>query len=142
MNKDIYKAIMTRTRLRDRFLKNPPRWIDLLITRTWHDKNIQSNAPYRWVLITQLNHLANLAKWLSVRLRTKWWWVRVPLQSLVFSLFSLLTKGSYKIREMKLQNVWNGEIFFSTNISNKSFLRETCGKQVSGKRRLLGTYST
>ena len=35
--------------------------------RTWHDKNIQSNAPY---------------KWLSVCLRTEWFWVRVQLQSL------------------------------------------------------------
>ena len=50
-------------------------------TRTWHDKNIQSNAPYREVLTTQLNHLASLAKWLSVRLWTKWLWVRVQLQS-------------------------------------------------------------
>ena len=34
-----------------------------------------------------LNHLAKLArlaKWRSVRSRTKWLWVRVPLQSLVF----------------------------------------------------------
>ena len=45
--------------------------MDSLWTRRWHDKNIQSNAPYRQVLITQLNHLASLAKWLSVRLRTK-----------------------------------------------------------------------
>ena len=51
-------------------------------TRTWHDKNMQSNAAYRKVLMTQLNHLASLAKWLSVRLRTKWLRVRVPLQSL------------------------------------------------------------
>ena len=35
-------------------------------TRTWHDKNIQLNAPYIYVLTTQLNHLASLAKWLSV----------------------------------------------------------------------------
>ena len=28
------------------------------------------------------NHLANLAKWLSLPLQTKWLWVRVPLQSL------------------------------------------------------------
>ena len=33
---------------------------------TWHYKNIQSNAQ------TQLNHLANLAKWLTVCLQTKW----------------------------------------------------------------------
>ena len=31
-------------------------------------------------------------------------------------------------------------IFFSTNISHKCFLRKACGKQVSGERRLLGTY--
>ena len=36
---------------------------------------------------TQLNHLASLAKWLSVPLRTKWLWVRVPMQSLKQSLF-------------------------------------------------------
>ena len=28
----------------------------------WHDNNTHSNAPYRWVLTTQLNHLARLAK--------------------------------------------------------------------------------
>ena len=28
-------------------------------------------------LATQLNHLAGLAKWLSVRLRLKWLWVRI-----------------------------------------------------------------
>ena len=27
--------------------------------------------------------MASLAKWLSVRLRIKWLWVRVPLQSLI-----------------------------------------------------------
>ena len=32
-------------------------------TRTWHDKNIQLNAPYRQVLTTQLNHLVSLAKY-------------------------------------------------------------------------------
>ena len=31
---------------------------------------------------TQLNHLASLAKWLSVHLRTEWLWVRIPLLSL------------------------------------------------------------
>ena len=51
-------------------------------TRTWIDKKMQPKAPYREVLATQLNYLACLAKWLSVRLRTKWLWVRVSLQSL------------------------------------------------------------
>ena len=62
--------------------------------------------------------------------------------SAVSSIFSLLTKGSYKIREMKCRMFEMEEIFFSTDVSNKSFLREACGKQVSGKRGLLGTYST
>ena len=51
--------------------------------RTWHDDNIQSNAPYRLVLTTQLNHLASLAKWLSVRLRTKWSWLLIPSKSFI-----------------------------------------------------------
>ena len=57
---------------------------------TWHDNNIQSNAPYRYVLRTQLNHLASLAKQLSVRFRTKWFWVWVQLQSLKLSVLNLL----------------------------------------------------
>ena len=48
-------------------------------TRTWLDKNIKSNAPYRKLLTTQPNHWANLAKWLSVRLKTKMFWVRFSL---------------------------------------------------------------
>ena len=34
-----------------------------LKTRTWHDNNIRSNAPYRWILRTQLNHLASFSIW-------------------------------------------------------------------------------
>ena len=47
----------------------------------WHDNNIQSNVHHRKTLITQLNHLASLAKWLSVPLQTKWLQVRIPLLS-------------------------------------------------------------
>ena len=32
-----------------------------------------------------------LAKWLSVHLRTKWFWVRVQLQSLIYILVRFLT---------------------------------------------------
>ena len=70
-------------------------------TRTWHDKNIQWNAPHRWVLTTQLNHLASLAKWLSVCLRTKWLWVRFRLQSLKF-IYSWLKHFWYKGRKIYL----------------------------------------
>ena len=61
--------------------KLPRVWIHYE-TRMWHEKNIQSNAPYIKVLTTQLNHLVSLAKWLSVRLQTVWLWVRVQMQSL------------------------------------------------------------
>ena len=40
-------------------------------TRTWHDKNIQSNAPYRKVLATRVSALASLAKLFNVCLGTK-----------------------------------------------------------------------
>ena len=69
--------------------------------RTWHDKNIQSNSPYRKVLTTQLNHLASSAKWLSVRLRTRWLWFRVPLQSLNLQIWCLLrAKGSLTFTQL------------------------------------------
>ena len=42
-------------------------------TRMWHDNNIQPNAP--------LNHSVSLAKWLGVRLRTKWLCVCISLMS-------------------------------------------------------------
>ena len=58
-------------------------------TRTLHDNNIRSNATYRQVLTTQLNHLASLVKWLSVRLRTKWLSVRIPLPSLKLLILRL-----------------------------------------------------
>ena len=70
-------------------------------TRTWHEKKIQSNAPYRYVLTTQLNHLASLAKSLSVRLRTKWLLVRVPLQSLNLQIWRLFrARSSLTFRQL------------------------------------------
>ena len=59
-------------------------------TSTWHEKNIQSNAPYRKVLTTQLNHSASSANCLSARLWTKWLWVRVQLQSIKLQISRLL----------------------------------------------------
>ena len=63
-------------------------------TRTWPDKNIQSNAPYRKVLRKQLNDLASLAKWLSAPLRTKCFWVRLQLQSLQLHISRLVPATS------------------------------------------------
>ena len=82
-------------------------------TRTWHDKNGQSNAPYRKILTTQLNHLAGLAKWLSVRLWTKWFWVRVQLQSLkleiscLFRARSSLTFRRYRVWIHSERRTWH-----------------------------------
>ena len=42
----------------------------------------KSDAPWRKLLALQLNHLTSLTKLRSVRLRTKWLWVRIRLQSL------------------------------------------------------------
>ena len=39
---------------------------------------------YRQVLTRQLNYSASLAKWLSIRLPTKWLWLQVPFQTLNF----------------------------------------------------------
>ena len=65
--------------------------------RTWHDSSTQSDAPYKWVLPTQFNHLASWGKWLSVRLPTKWLSDRIPLQSLKLRIWHLLrTRSSMK----------------------------------------------
>ena len=72
-------------------------------THMWHSKNIQSNALYRWVLITQLNHLASLAKCLCACLWTKWSWIPVQLQWLIEK--SLFGK--------KLLDAWQGSEYSS-----------------------------
>ena len=42
-----------------------------------------------------LNYLASLAKWLSVQLRTKWLWVRIPLLSLKLQVWHLVRARSF-----------------------------------------------
>ena len=59
-------------------------------TCMWHDNNTQTNGPYRYILTAQLNHLTNLAKWLSVHLRTKWLWVQITLAPLKLPIWHLL----------------------------------------------------
>ena len=46
------------------------------------------------LLTAQLNHLTSLVKWLSVRLRTTWLRVRVPLQSLKLQILHLFPARS------------------------------------------------
>ena len=46
-------------------------------------------------------HSTSLAKWLSVRLRTKWFWVRVQLQSLHLQISGLLrARSSLTFRQL------------------------------------------
>ena len=52
-----------------------------------------------------LNHWASLAEWLSVLLRTKWFWVRVQLQSLKRQISGLLrAKSSLTFRQLESVN--------------------------------------
>ena len=61
--------------------------------RTWHEKNRQWNCPCRKVLRAQFNHLVSLAKWLSVPLQNKWFWVQIQLQSLKRQIFASFELG-------------------------------------------------
>ena len=59
-----------------------------------------------------LNHWASLAKWLSVCLRTKWFWVWVQLQSHKIQISCLLqARRSLTFRQLQsvdsLWNVWH-----------------------------------
>ena len=48
-----------------------------------------------------LNHLANLVKWLSIPLGTKWFWVRLQLQSLKRQISRLLrARSCLKFRQL------------------------------------------
>ena len=102
-------------RLRVCFKQEAPRysgkhrvWIDSKLL-TWHDENIQWNAPYKEVLTTQPNDLASFAKWFNVRLRTKWLWVRIPLQSFKLQILHLFWATS-SLTFRKIESVdllWN-----------------------------------
>ena len=77
-------------------------------TRTWHGKNIQSNAPNRSVLKTQVNHLASLAKWLSVRLRNKWLWFQSRCCHLSFSYSACFEQGvPWPSGKQSADSLWN-----------------------------------
>ena len=56
------------------------------------------------VLKRTLNHLAKVAKWLSVRLKTKWFWFRVQLQSLNLKI----TRGDriHSVHRFTVQTSW------------------------------------
>ena len=82
-------------------------------TRPWHDKKRQSNAPYRHVLTTQLNHLASWDKWLSLRLWTKWLWIRVPLQSLKLMISRLLRATD----SLTFRQLWSAALLWNAYVT-------------------------
>ena len=43
---------------------------------------------------TTFSHLASLAKWLTVYLKIKWLWIRIPLRSLKYQISRLLRAKS------------------------------------------------
>ena len=69
-------------------------WIQIEIRR-WHDNNITSNEPDRQVLTTQIKHLTNLGKWLSVHLRPKFLCVQISLLSRKPQIWCVLRARSY-----------------------------------------------
>ena len=85
---------------------------------TWCDKNIRSNAPYKEVLTTQISHLASWAKWLSVRLRTRWLWFESRYSHLTFIYRACLEQGFLDIQ-----------------------VTEECGFTVKHVRDMIRTYS-
>ena len=64
-------------------------WIHFEI-RALHNINIPSKVSYREVLIMQIIYFVSFPKWLSVRLRTKWFWDQVQLQWLNVQISCLL----------------------------------------------------
>ena len=86
----------------------------LRISTFVNDEILRSTANFASSLsnVTILKYLVSLAKCLSVRLRTKWFWVRVQLQSfLVMLLFSscILTQKSFATF---WKHPWIGILFF------------------------------
>ena len=78
--------------------------------------------------------MASLAKWLSVRLRTKWFWVRAPLQSLKQDHISFSVRRKYimfsgktnvifpdDIRKIIFQCHFFGNATFSEHLMNISY---------------------
>ena len=57
---------------------------------------------HNYLVRKYLAKLATSTKWLSVRLRTKWLWVRVPLQSLKLQISRLFqARSSFKFRYLQ-----------------------------------------
>ena len=60
---------------------------------------------YSCLNVKELLALASLAKRLSVRLRTKWLWVRVPMQSLICKLLDILSWRRSRVFIVNLEHI-------------------------------------
>ena len=84
------------------------------------------------VLKRALNHLAKLAKWFSVCLRTKWLWVRIPLLSLKLQICCLLrARHSLTLRQtikcrFTQKFARDMIITYSYGLLNKQFINHAC----------------
>ena len=86
----------------------------------WLQRDSNPQPISQLVRKRKLNRLASLAKWLDVRLRTKWLWVRIPLQSLetftsFFSYLWLIAR-IYKSTEEYLYIIIMSRAFFRLNL--------------------------
>ena len=92
-------------------LKSTPsprqRWCDLVYLRNPSDVNWTRTQNHLDRKRT-LNHVASLAKWLSVRLRTKWFWLRVQLQSQAFYKCLRISFFTEHLRWLVLERVCEG----------------------------------
>ena len=89
----LYVLAMSRTRFQSEFTLN--RCLNVKELLVWSRREIWRWSDCTWtrtqnhlVLKRTLNHFA---KWLSVRLTTRWFWVRVQLQSVLYNACLAIT---------------------------------------------------
>ena len=75
-------------------------------------------------------NLANLAKWLSVPLRTKWFWARVQLQSPHLQISHLLwARSSLTFRQLQsVDSLWNAYMTWQEHTVRIFFVYYKCIK--------------
>ena len=71
--------------------------------------SIVESTLYSWIVSEWIHTLVSLAKQLSVRLRTKWLWVRVQFQSLLLCILCLKDSWCYKHNQL-LKALWKTKI--------------------------------
>ena len=120
----LYVLIMSRTRFRlnphSVWMSKLPEcqrsvyrvWIDSE-TCTWHVRTYsQMHRTYKYSQHSSIIWPVWLNDWVSVRLRTKWLWVRVQLQSLKLHISRLLrARSSLTFRQLQsVDSLWNAYV--------------------------------